>query len=540
MNIKAQAQPGLSLANPGRRSASALEMLPRLEMMAACYGGTELMRQMGKLFLPQYPRETDCRYAERLRSTFALNKLREAVDTASAKPFMNLLQLKDAPEQVEDWMWNVDLEGHHLHLFAHDHFNRAVLSGLSHIFIDHPSTADLRSLAEQRSLNIRPFMRRVRAEDLLAVYHERVGGEKRVVHARIASIRTGFNPETFQDMTYDQVYVVEPGLVQLWERPRFNLYGAGYATLGQGGSIYSFDTLDLNYTPQELGASWTLVSENRMALDRVPLVSMYAGDKISAQNVRPIFQDLAYKQIEHWQSSSDQRNILTAGRFSMLACSGVQIEEGSDGGFEIGPWKVLTAPDPAGRWYYVEPEGAAIEAGQRDIEYLEQQMDQLSLNPIISAPGRQYVAQNERSITENRVNTVIHDLAMSCRDSLEEAIGYMGQWTGQDLSKVRVDMNFDFSSTDDKNKNIMAILQASAGGTLSRKGALTELKRLKLLDEDFDIEAEVAEQTEAQATLDAEHENDMALQKQAGQQQVAAAKQAAQARDFPGGKDRPK
>jgi hypothetical protein len=530
----------LTLANPGRRSASALEMLPRLEMMEACYGGTETMRQMRHLFLPQYPRETDDRYENRLRSTFALNKLREAVDTASAKPFKNLLSLTDAPDEVSEWMWDVDLEGHHLHLVAHNHFNRAVLKGLSHIFVDHPTTANLSSLAEQRSLNIRPFMRLIRPEDLLAVYHERIGGERRVVHARIASTRVGFDRETFREVTYDQVYVIEPGVVQLWERPRWSLYGYGYSWLGKGASINSPRPLPVQYHPEQGGYGWTLVRENRMALDRVPLVTMVAGDKMSDQNVRPIFQDLAYKQIEHFISSSDQRNILSAGRFAMLACSGVQLEENGPAGqgFEVGPWKVLTSPDPQGRWYYVEPEGAAISAGQKDIETLEVQMDQLSLNPIISAPGRQYVAQNERSITENRVNTVIHDMAMTCRDSLEEAICYMGMWTNQDLCKVRIDMNFDFSTTDERAKNISSVLQAVTAGVLSREGALLELQRLNLIEENFDIKAEMARQTLAQENVDQQHGNDLELQDEANKAQIAAAEQ--QSRDFPKGKDRPK
>ena len=525
----------LAFANPGRRTASYNEMLPRLELMRACYGGTETMRQMGQLFLPQYPRETDERYRTRLQSTFCLNKLREAVDTASAKPFKNLLGLIDAPDEVSEWMWDADLEGHHLHLVAHKHFNEAVLTGLSHIFIDHPTTADLSSLAEQRSLNIRPFFRQVRAEDLVAVDYERIGGERRIVHARISSTHRWIDKATFQEHIVDRIHVIEPGIVQVWERPRAIMNGAyGYATMGEGGSIYTVNPLPTQYYPLDNGQGWTFKGEHRINIDRVPLVTMMAGDRMSDQAVRPIFQDLAYKQVEHWISSSDQRNILSAGRFAMLACSGVQLEENGPGGqgFEVGPWKVLTSPESSGRWYYVEPEGQAIKSGQEDIEYLEQQMDQLSLNPIISAPGRQYVAQNERSITENRVNTVIHDLAMTCRDSLEQAVRHMGLWTGQDLSDVRVDMNFDFSSTDDRAKNISAILQASAGGVLSREGALVELQRLGLLEDSFDIKAEVARETQMQEQAETDHQNALELQ--------AAAPKPEPKADFPAGKTRPK
>lgn len=73
--------------NPGQPSSAAVTMQARTRMLRAIYGGTESMRNMGKEFLPQYDKESDTRYQTRLASTFALNKLREAVDAASAKPF---------------------------------------------------------------------------------------------------------------------------------------------------------------------------------------------------------------------------------------------------------------------------------------------------------------------------------------------------------------------------------------------------------------------------------------------------------------------
>ncbi|BCM87735.1 DUF4055 domain-containing protein [Methylobacterium indicum] len=517
-----------SLANPAARSSSAMAMLPRIELMRACYGGTEAMRQMTTRFLPKQRRETDEDYQNRLNSTTAVNKLREAVDTASAKPFTNMIGLNGANEKLTGWMEDADLQGNHLHLVAREFFDEAILTGLSHLIVDYPTTEGLANYAVQKASKIRPFMRGVKAEDMLAVYHERIGGVRTITHARIASTKYEFNRETFQEELWDIVFVLEPGLVQRWKRKRGTVFGRpGFAYLGQGGSILTPNPLPYRFEMVDpgIGGGWIFEGERKVDLKRVPLVTMTAGDEESDGVVRPIFQDLAYKQIEHWQSSSEQRVILSAARFPMLAASGINLETEIDEDgrvvFEIGPNKILTTPDPQGRWYFIECEGKSIEAGRKDIEALEMQMDMLSLNPIISQPSKQYVAQNERSITETRVNTVVRDLAITAKDALHQAITLMGEWVGEDYSGVTLDMNFDFSGTDQKAKNIGSIIQAMAMKGLSRQGGLEELKRLNLLSDEFDIEAEVARKIE-----------DMA-----GDPPPPPAPKSE--RDFPGGKTRP-
>lgn len=513
------------VTNPALRSSSSSNMLPRIQLMRACYGGTETMRQMGETFLPKFTRETTARYDERLKSTFALNKLREAVEAASAKPFKNLITLTNADPDLEGWMWDADLCGHHMHIVAHQFFNTAVLAGLAHILIDFPTTVNLPNLAVQKGMNVRPFMRMIRPEDLLACYYERVGGEQQVAHARISSSRVSYDPNTFKEIVFDQVFVIERGVVQLWERPR--QASSGMATLSDGAGITSPTPITQRYSNiQTGGGRWGLVSEQQISVPKVPLVTMAAGDQDSDFEVRPIFMDLAYKQIEHWQSTSEQRNILTATRFPMLACSGVNVSaEGPEGeGFEIGPWKILTSPDAQGKWYFVEHEGEAIAAGARDLETLEKQMDMLSLNPVVSQPGRQYVSMNERSIMEARTNTVVHDLAIECRDAIETAIQFMGMWTGRNYTQVGVNMNFDFSGTDEKAKQIASILDAVKAQALSREGAIHELKRLQLVSEGFDIEAELLRPTVVPATASVD----------------AIEKPTKEDRDFPAGQTRPK
>lgn len=456
---------GGAKVDPSVRSSASTQMLIRTQMIRAVYGGTETMRLQEKAFLPQYERESNTRYQARLASTFALNKTREAVDAASAKPFKTLVTVANGDPDLDLWIKDIDLVGNHLHIFGHSFFNDSMLVGQGHILIDHPTTVNLPNLAAQQAAGVRPFMKQIKDENLLAAYTERVGGDTQVLHARIASQRVQRNLD-FTETLINQVFVleVEPGavagIVQLWERPAS-------------------------------GGDWALIGESPLTMNEVPLVSLFAGDKEGDYMTRPIFLDLAYKQIEHWISSSDQRSILSAGRFPMLAASGVELDENDESGFAIGPFKVLYSPDAQGRWYYVEPTGRAIESGFKDLSMLEMQMDMMALNPV-TGTHRQYVPQNERDIQETRTHSVIHDVAIACRDTLQKAIGFMGRWNNKDYSEVVVNLNADFTNTADKVKQVALLLQAYEKKGISRDTFLEEARNLDFLSDDFDIAAEVS------------------------------------------------
>lgn len=452
--------------NPGEISSASQIMLARTQILRACYGGTEGMREMGETFLPRHERETQLRYDTRSKSTFALNKLREAVDAASAKPFKSLTQITGSDPDLDAWIQDIDLRGNHLHIFAHQFFNNAILDSMCHILVDHPDTIDMPNLKAQRDSGARPYFKLIKNQDLIAAYDEYVGGDTQTVHVRIRGTRLERTPE-FKEVIWNQIYVIEKepgtqnGVVQLWEQE---------ASSG--------------------GGEWDLVTEKKITLDEVPFVTLYAGDKEAEYVARPVFIDLAYKQIEHWQSSSDQRSILSAARFPMLAASGIQIDDNDDQVFEIGPYKILVSPEANGRWYYVEPKGTAIDSGAKDLAMLEMHMDMMALNPVVST-HRQYVPQNERNIQETRVHSVVHDITISAQDALEKAFGFMGAWANKDYSQVQVILNKDFSSTVDTLKEVAQLVSMWEKRGISRETFLKEVKNRGMLGEDFKVVDEI-------------------------------------------------
>src|SRR5690606_23373074 len=108
-----------------------------------------------------------------------------------------------------------------------------------------------------------------------------------------------------------------------------------------------------------------------------------AGKRTGLMECKPPLADLAHLNVEHWQSKSDQRNVLTVSRFPILAAAGVP----ADQKVTIGPNNFLTTDDVQGKWYYVEHTGAAIAAGQTDLESLEDQMATYGAEYMRKRPG---------------------------------------------------------------------------------------------------------------------------------------------------------
>ena len=136
---------------------------------------------------------------------------------------------------------------------------------------------------------------------------------------------------------------------------------------------------------------WETVRQGKHDFDGVPVITIYAN-QIGWMISRPPLIDLAWLNLAHWQSSSDQRHILHVARVPLLFGRALQVEQQD---IEIGPNRLILADDPAADLKFVEHSGAAIEAGRQDLIDLEDRMalmgfDMLSRSTTpITATARQ-------------------------------------------------------------------------------------------------------------------------------------------------------
>ena len=209
--------------SPATTSAAYDTMLPRWHVIETLLGGTEAMREAGETYLPRHQEETDKGYQERLASAVLLNMVEQTLDTLSGKPFSEPIKLnEDVPKAIEETILpDVDLQGNNLDVFARQWFREGMAKALCHVLIDMPRPAPRedgqpRTLADDRREGLRPYWVMIKPECLLFARSEVINGVEVLQHVRI--IEHYMEQDGFAEVCKRRIRVLEPGLVQLWER----------------------------------------------------------------------------------------------------------------------------------------------------------------------------------------------------------------------------------------------------------------------------------------------------------------------------------
>lgn len=449
--------------NPATTSAAYDLMAPRWRVIETLLGGTEAMRAAGEAYLPRHSEETDQGYDERLRAAVLVNMVEQTMDTLSGKPFTEPLRINDdVPAALREGVLDdVDLQGNDLTVFARQWFREGVAKAFAHVLIDFPrpeprEDGKPRTLADDRRDGLRPYWVLVKPECLLFARAEVVNGIEVLRHARILEQYT--EQVGFAEVTKRRIRVLEPGLVQLWE------------------------PVEKSNNQKE---EWALVDEWETGLDYIPLVTFYAHRQGFLEGKPPLL-DLAWLNVAHWQSTADQRHILTVTRFPLLACSGASGEDSDP--VVIGPNKVLYNPDPHGKFYYVEHQGAAIEAGRKDLQDLENQMAGYGAEFLKAKPGDQ--TATARALDSAEASSDLSAMVGLFADAMAHALDITADWMrlGTPGGTVEMVTDYDLGEGDATALDFLKFLREK--NDISRKALVQAAILRGVLPEDFDEEAD--------------------------------------------------
>ena len=331
-------------------SAPYIAMLEKWEPITDLCGGTIQMRKAGRRWLPIETRESPSGYEARLKRSYLYGALTDTVQKLVAKPFARPITVAgDIPEQLEAIQGNADLEGRDLTQFSRNVFADALKYGLSHVLVDFPTNGGALTLAEERRLGQRPYFAHIQAQDLFAW---KVGqgsdGAHKVTEIRFRERAVEYGPN-FEELEANFIRVIDEEGYQRWRK--------------------------------EDGKDWTLIEEGTHSFGRVPLATFYT-QRVDFMEGTPPLEDLAWLNIAHWQSHSDQRNILRFARVGILFASGLSEEE-IESGISIGPSQLVHSTNPDAKLQYVEHTGKAIQSGENDLASLEKRMEVLGLSPLV-------------------------------------------------------------------------------------------------------------------------------------------------------------
>lgn len=431
-------------------------------LIEALMTGVSRMRQPA--YLPQYEAESPEAYKARLLRSHLYPGFKRGLGLLSDRIFSKPLTLSQAmPELIQEWCDDIDLSGNNIDRFARAFFRDAAGFGQSHILIDYTRVPEQASAAEEDEIKPRPYFYHVRALALLDATIANVNGKTRYTYVRFLETRE--KRDGFKVKIVPRVRELEPGVWRIYEKGKSGWEVVDSGTMTRKGKPLSF----------------------------VPMISFFPGSDAVDLSAKPPLIDLAYKNLEHFQSGSDQRNILTFARFPMLAVAGqvaAEVDgEGNPMPLVVGPRKVLSTTDPQGKWYYVEPQGAAIEAGRKDLEDLKTEMEMLSFAPLMPKTGD--IRATAHAITHSEANTAAQSVALAMKDALDYAISVMGHWAGIEETGA-VMLNSDFGLTVAEQERIKALLDMRGRRDLSQKTLWNEMKVNGVLSRDFDPDDEEA------------------------------------------------
>lgn len=441
-------------------SDSVAKQSPAVSAMAAAakkgralMGGTDAMRKGGVAFLPKFKAEDQADYDARLAASWLFNAFGKTVLDMAGRVFDKPVELSEAPAQILQWAENIDMQGRDLSRFAYDVFKDGFIPGVSFIMVDAPRRDGETTAAQAQSMGLRPYLVHLRLEDVLGWKTGTYGNATALSQIRIMEqIEEPSEKDEFASETVQQVRVLD--------------------RLDSGVQVRLFRKNDKD--------KWVLVDEYTTEASEITVVPFYAR-RTGFFTGEPVLEDLADVNVAHWQSQSDQRNILHFARVPILFAKGIDEETE----IKIGA-AAVKARDPNAELSWVEHGGQAIGAGRQDLKDLEFQMQTMGLQLLVerakTATGAALDAKKETS--------QLGSMADSLRDALEQALIWMMEYGGID-GEISVSVNTDFGVTAMTSQEMMALLMAVNTGNLSKATFIEEMKRRGALRGDLDTDAEI-------------------------------------------------
>lgn len=455
-------------ANVNTPDAAYQRQAPRWRPIDALRGGTPAMRAAAEEFAPRFSMESNAVYDERLKQAVLYPAYETTVDVLSRKPTAKPVSVEGATGVLDEIERDVDLDGRDLTAFASDLIADVLDFGRAQFLVEMPATVQLeqdlgRSLteADARRFNLRPYFAQVSPRDTIGRLGGSVGG---VESLRRLRIRESIEREAgdWETASTRRVRVITPEDIVVYVETAPN------------------------------SDEWQPEAPLPNQLGRIALVTIY-GRRKGLLESWPVLEGLAHLNIAHWQSYSDQRNILHVARAPFLFGAGFTEDEFKR--VAVGPNLGVRASNPSTALRYVEPEGTAIAAGEKDLERLKEEMASIGLDMLIRRPGAQ-------TATEVAVDTAeevskLHAITRRVEAGLEQGYALAAGWlvagngpgaidraVRDSAVDVTIDNSFGYSLRDEGDLKI--VLEARKMGDLSRLDFLEELKRRSILDHNAD------------------------------------------------------
>lgn len=450
------------------------ENIASWNMIDALMGGTETMRAARTDYLPQEPDESVLAYETRLNKTVLFNAFKRTILYLISQVFSSPVLLEsDVPSKIKDYGENIDQKGNNLSVFCKKWFKNGITDGTGAILVDYPKvdTSKVKTKADEDKEGVRPYWVLIKARDIIGWRTSLINGREKLIQVRIREV------VKVPDGVYGvkdslRVRVLVPGAYELWE------------------------------FVEEPKAGWILKESGEMKpLDEIPLVLFKPGEEITYMTSDPPLEDLAYLNVAHWQSSSDQRNILHYARVPILFGKLIGEEGKEPNEIPIAPTRMIVSRHADADLKFIEHSGAAIESGRQDLIDLEDRMSLYGLQLLMPRTGD--ITATDRALSSAENDSTLKSWALMFQDAVEQALYFTAQWMGMkgDVGgQVVVNSEFRLMQAPDAD----VLLRASIAKVLPIRVVVEEFIRRGMISDSIDpvaVEKEMKKEIEEQMKM---------------------------------------
>lgn len=445
-------------------------------MLGHLLGGTKTMRDQGTTYLPKEPKEAVLAYRNRLARSFLINFFESTINKHAEKPFRQPVQLSDnLPDRLKPLEYNMDGVGTALTAQAKYAFKMAEELGMFHLYVDFPNTDATTNLDTERrnASKLRPLVTVISPRDVIFWDYttDPTTGVYELSEIRIKErmvVRTADGNDDTKE--FIRVLTKQDGVVswELWEdvSKYSNIEDWRVSTDTDGNPV-----------------------SGTLTIDEIPIRTCYFG-YIGPMMARPPLLNLAWLNIQHWQSYSDQSNILRFARCGTYVFSGFSADAVED--FSPGPNSVISSHDAEANAHILEYSGNSIAAGRDHLQDLRAEMQVEGSRPLVQRATNYETATGKR-IDSSDNDCVINAWVVNTEQAFEEAFRLAAKWVGLELPEdFSIDIYNDFNADKATVDESRLILDMYDRDLVTAEVVLDEFKRRNVLNEKVDKEEMLA------------------------------------------------
>lgn len=427
-------------------------------------GGTQKMQEASYKWLPKESRESNGSYTVRLGRSILFNGFRDTLNKLTNKPFTHPIIVTDLPEEIAYLKDDVDGNNKPLETFIKEVLENLIKYGVAHILVDQSKVEGTENgqgltKADEKRLGIRVYLINISPASLIGWQSEKVDGVNKLSQIRFKE--TIVEPEgDYGDQEVNYV------------------------------NVYNIGTFEIHKQDPEKPEIYNKVKDGSYSMDQIPLITIHAN-KTGFMTAEPSLIDLAWQNLAHWQSTSDQKNILRFSRFGLIFGKGLPSEMVEAGTLDVGPTKAFLVESENADMKYVEHSGKAIEAGQKDIEDIEQKMRVLGNQPLMREIPNTATAER---IDEGRTVSQLQSWIGALERGIQQILKLACKWRDIQLSEdfnINIYSDFEALVLGSSDKELLLKMRTSPSGPeITRERFLKEQQRRGVFSLDMDVEDE--------------------------------------------------